>query len=81
MVVGIRSGQDTAADSFRQLMSRITNEQFPFNNFSRLDRWLDQKHKELCYIRKFQLMKLKIKIRKSKQKFFVALPPERCKSK
>ncbi|XP_046654225.1 verrucotoxin subunit beta-like isoform X3 [Daphnia pulicaria] len=53
MVVGIRSGQDSAADSFRQLTSRITNEQFPFN-FNRLDRWLDQKHKELCIIRRFQ---------------------------
>jgi ankyrin repeat protein len=53
MVVGIRSGQDSAADSFRQLTSRITNEKFPFN-YNRLNQWLVKKHKVLCIIRRFQ---------------------------
>jgi hypothetical protein len=69
MAVSIRSGQDSAADSFRHLTSRITNEQFPFN-FNHLIQWLDQKHKELCLVKRFH-DELKNKLgNQSKVRFF-----------
>jgi ankyrin repeat protein len=70
IVVGIRSGQDSAADSFRHLTTRITNEQFPFNS-NRLNQWLLKKHKELCIIRRFQdEAKNKLGNQQSKVNFF-----------
>jgi ankyrin repeat protein len=69
MVVGIRSGKIKVED-FSQLMSRISNEQFPFNS-NRLNQWLDQKHKELCIIRRFQdEAKSKLGNQQSKVHFF-----------
>jgi hypothetical protein len=52
MVVGIRSGK-IKVEEFSQLMSQISNEQFTFNS-NRLERWIDQKDKELCLINRFQ---------------------------
>jgi hypothetical protein len=69
MVVGIRSGKIKVED-FSQLMSRISNEQFTFNS-NRLEQWLDQKHKELCIIRRFQdEAKNKLGNQQSKVHFF-----------
>lgn len=51
MVFNIRSGLDTVA-SFKKLLGRMGNEQFAYNP-NRLSLWLEDKHKELCTMRRF----------------------------
>lgn len=51
LVVNIRSGVDTIA-SFKTLMARLGNEQFAYHP-NRLSLWLEDKHKELCTMRRF----------------------------
>ncbi|XP_032793651.2 LOW QUALITY PROTEIN: uncharacterized protein LOC116930355 [Daphnia magna] len=50
MAVNLRSGL-VKIDNLKQLVQRINNEQFAFN---RLIRWLEEKFKELCTMRKYQ---------------------------
>ena len=51
LLLNIRCGQDTVP-SFKKFLIRFGNEQFTFNP-KRLISWLDEKHKELCTMRKF----------------------------
>lgn len=53
IVVNFRSGQITALDSFRQLVSQIENEDFIFH-YERLDGWLHRKFSELTLVKKIQ---------------------------
>jgi hypothetical protein len=53
LVTDIRSGE-VQVDSFRQLLNRITDKSFPFNPNGLSDRWLDQKYREFCMMKRFK---------------------------
>ncbi|EFX83459.1 hypothetical protein DAPPUDRAFT_315839 [Daphnia pulex] len=52
LLINIRSGFDDVA-SLGQLLNRFYNQQFPFNP-RRLGLWLEEKHEELCMVKRFR---------------------------
>jgi hypothetical protein len=52
MVINIRSGLGSV-DSFKQLLTQISSETFTFNS-NRLSQWLEEKHDEVCVMRRIQ---------------------------
>jgi ankyrin repeat protein len=68
-VVDIRSGKTQQKDSFAQLLSEMDSELRVFN-CNRLNRWLGQKHKELCVVKRFQEEVIKRIGNQSKVLFF-----------
>lgn len=53
LVTNIRSGEVEVV-TFRHLLNHITSDKFPFNPNGISDRWLDQKYREFCIIKRYK---------------------------